>query len=419
MPVADATVADATVAEADLRPPKAVAGAAPGVGYPLLVRIAVVGVVLVVLGIAAMVGGVLPLDAVGALAVRSAPILGFVVAMTIVAELEAEAGVFRAMAQRLARFARGRAIVLWLLVVAAATASTIFLSLDTTAVLLTPVVVAVAAHARISPIPFALTTVWLANTTSLLLPVSNLTNLLAAQRLELHPIGFAALMWAPTLVGILVPAGFLLATRRRQLNTRFVPDEPAPPRDRVLLTIASIVLVLLVPLLVSGVEVWIPATAAAAVLVVVFLVRRPAVVRPALVPWRLVVFVAGLFLAMEAAHELRLTEVLASLAGGGEGPIELLRLAGVAGLSANAFDNLPAYLALEPFADSPLRTAALLIGVNAGALITPWASLATLLWHHRLVAMGVQISWLRFAALGLVVAPLTVTGAVLALAAFA
>ncbi|MFF2277612.1 SLC13 family permease [Agromyces sp. NPDC058126] len=339
-------------------------------------RIAVVGSVLVALGIIAVAGGVLPIEAVGALAARSAPILGFVVAMTIVAELAAEAGVFRSIAQQLARFARGRAMALWLLVVALATASTVFLSLDTTAVLLTPVVVSVAAHARISPIPFALTTVWLANTASLLLPVSNLTNLLAAGRLGAHPVEFAAVMWAPA------------------------------------------VLVLLVPLLVSGIDVWIPATAGAAVLFVAFLLRRPSVLRPALVPWQLVVFVAGLFVVMEAAHELRLTEVLASIAGEGEDPLELLRLAGVAAVSANAFDNLPAYLALEPFASSPLRTAALLIGVNAGALVTPWASLATLLWHHRLVSMGVQISWPKFAALGLAVAPLTVTGAVFALAAF-
>ncbi|UOQ90548.1 arsenic transporter [Agromyces endophyticus] len=380
-------------------------------------RIAIVGAVLIALGLVAMATGVLPVEAVGALAARSAPILGFVVAMTIVAELAAEAGVFRAIAQHLARFARGRAIVLWLFVVAMATASTIFLSLDTTAVLLTPVVVSVAAHARISPIPFALTTVWLANTASLLLPVSNLTNLLAAERLDLAPVEFAALMWAPAAVGVLVPTVFLFVTRPRQLLRRYVPDEPTPPRDRVLLGIASAVLLVLVPLLVSGIEVWIPASAAAAALALVFVFRRPSVLRPGLVPWRLLVFVAGLFLAMEAAHELRLTDVLGSFAGQGEGPLELLRLSGVAALSANVADNLPAYLALEPFASSPLRTAALLIGVNAGALITPWASLATLLWHHRLVAMGVEISWAKFAALGCIVAPIVVAGAVLALSA--
>ena len=59
---------------------------------------------------------------------------------------------------------------MWLLFVALAVACTVFLSLDTTAVLLTPVGLAVAAQLGLSPVPFALTTLWLANTASLLLP---------------------------------------------------------------------------------------------------------------------------------------------------------------------------------------------------------------------------------------------------------
>ena len=78
-------------------------------------------------------------------------------------------------------------------------------------------------------------------------------------------------------------------------------------------------------------------------------------------------------------------------------------------------DNLPAYLAFEQVADSPARIAALLIGVNAGPLVTPWASLAVLLWHDRLHALGVEFSWRRYMLLGLVAAPLTVVAATVAL----
>jgi Na+/H+ antiporter NhaD/arsenite permease-like protein len=85
-------------------------------------------------------------------------------------------------------------------------------------------------------------------------------------------------------------------------------------------------------------------------------------------------------------------------------------------VGANGVDNLPAYLALEPVAASPARIAALLIGVNAGPLITPWASLATLLWHQRLVALDVDLRWSRYLLLGLAVAPVTVALATLALA---
>lgn len=169
------------------------------------------------------------------------------------------------------------------------------------------------------------------------------------------------------------------------------------------------------PALVTGVAVWIPASAAALVLVGFFAVRRRSVLRFSLLPWQLVILASGLFLVIEAAHALGLTELLAALAGRGEDLPSLLRLAGSSALGANIADNLPAYLAFEPVAQSPVRIAALLIGVNAGCLITPWASLATLLWHSRLKALDVELSWGRYVALGLVAAPLTVVVAVLAL----
>ena len=85
-------------------------------------------------------------------------------------------------------------------------------------------------------------------------------------------------------------------------------------------------------------------------------------------------------------------------------------------LVSNVVNNLPAYLLVEPLADTPLRTAALLIGVNAGPLIIPWASLATLLWHDRLRKMNVLISWRGFALYGMIVAPVTLVAAVALLA---
>jgi Na+/H+ antiporter NhaD/arsenite permease-like protein len=382
------------------------------------VRIAILGAGLLAVGVVAILTGVLPLEEALVVGERVWPILLFAVAITIVAELATEAGVFTAVAERLARVGLGRAWVLWLLVVALAVGCTVFLSLDTTAVLLTPVVVLLARHNGLPPLPFALITVWLANTGSLLLPVSNLTNLLAQDALGLHdPARFASLMVAPAVVAIVVPCVAIAVVFRRELGFRFASSPIQDLPDRPLFLLSAVVLVALLPLLVSGLPVWLPATVAAAVLAGAFLVRRPAVLRFALVPWQIVVFASGLFLVVEAAHGVGLTTVLGAVAGEGDDPVALLRLA-VAGLvGANGIDNLPAYLALEPVAGTAPRIAALLIGVNAGALITPWASLAVLLWHRRLVTLGVEFRWSRYVVLGLVVAPVTVTLATLALAA--
>lgn len=379
-------------------------------------RTAILGAVLLLLGFVAIVTGILPVPNALAIGERVWPILLFVVAITVVTELAAEAGLFRLVAEQTARWGRGHAWLLWLLVLTLAVIGTIFLSLDTTAVLLTPVVVILARHAGLSPLPFALTTVWMANTASLLLPVSNLTNLLAEHGLNgVGPLQFAALTAVPALISVVVPAIILFLVFRRDLLVRYRTEPAESGNDRVLLIASAAVVALLIPALVSGVEVWIPTVGAAIVLGGFFLVRRRRVLRFGLLPWQLVLLASGLFLVVEAAHSLGLGLLLATVSGTGHDPVSLLRLAGVATLGANAIDNLPAYLALEPVAGDPLRLVALLIGVNVGSLITPWASLATLLWHERLTALDVQISWGRYAMLGLIAAPITVALATLGL----
>ena len=377
------------------------------------VKLALAGVVLLVGAIVAVATGILPLSELGVVAERVLPILAFVVAVTVVAELAAKAGVFDVTASWLARMSRGRTALLWALVVALAIVTTAFLSLDTTAVLLTPVVIAVARANGLPPLPFALATVWLANTASLLLPVSNLTNLLALARMPgaADPASFVLLLGPSAAVAVLVTVALLWVIHRRSLAGSFTVAPPPQVSDRVQLVAASVIVLALLPLLVSGIEPWIPATVAALALIGLFAWRSPKALGLRLVPWSLLVFAAGLFSAVAALEAWGSGQLATAVAGSGSAPVDLLRMSGTALVTANALDNLPAYLLLESTADTPERLAALLIGVNAGPLITPWASLATLLWHQRLVAAGVHLPWRRFILWGLVAAPLVVAAA--------
>ncbi|MEF2976407.1 SLC13 family permease [Subtercola sp. YIM 133946] len=373
---------------------------------------------LVVVAAGLIVTGILPPSSAESLAERVGPVLGFVVAITMVTELAADAGLFDVLSDRLAAWGRRRVWMLWLFVLVLATVSTIFLSLDTTAVLVTPVVVLLALNAGISPIPFAIATVWLANTASLLLPISNLTNLLAATEMSGgSPAGFVAVVWAPALVGVVVPAVLLSLLFRGRLRGSYEVPAPTEVRDRRLLVVAAIVVAVLLPLLVSGLPVWIPATAGATALVVAFVARRrfePLTWR--MVPWSPLAIAAGLFVIVDAAQAHGLSTLVTAVAGSGTSFGSLLQLTGLGMLSANGINNLPAYLVLEPAAaGSSVRLAALLIGVNLGPLITPWASLATLLWHQRVTALGVTVSWPRFIAVGALAVVVTLPLAVLAL----
>ncbi|MBG0740470.1 arsenic transporter [Paeniglutamicibacter antarcticus] len=397
-----------------------------------ILRRAALPAALFLAGVGVLISGLLPWPDFVALADRTVPILLFVVAMTVVTELADEAGVFRLVTGALARLGTrpratgtdtgaeagtgtGRVWLLWLFVVALSTVSTVFLSLDSTAVLVTPVVVLLAIHARIPPLPFALTTVWLANTASLLLPVSNLTNLLAQQRLGLSPAAFAAMMWAPALVGVVVPAALLWITFGRRLRGAYTPADTGAAPDRLLLIVAGVAVLLLLPALVSGVPVVIPAGLAALLLLAVFGFRRRQALRWSMFPWLPLLLTSGLFLVVQTMHSHGLGALLARVSGSGEGLVPLLQLAAVGAVASNGVNNLPAYLALEPVAGSPLRLGALLIGVNLGPLISPWASLATLLWHERLKALAVNVSWGRYALAGLAAVIITLPLAVLAI----
>ncbi|PZF61501.1 arsenic transporter [Curtobacterium sp. MCPF17_047] len=381
-------------------------------------RQAVIGAVLLAVGAVCVALGLLPVPELGALAARVLPVLGFVLGLTVVSELAADAGVFDRLADVAARIGGGRTIGLWGAVVVLAVVCTVFLSIDTTAVLLTPIVITLARRVGLPPMPFALTTVWLANTASLLLPVSNLTNLVAVDRIGLDgPLPFAGLMVWAALAGVVVPCAVLLVVFRRSLSGRYTSVGLRKAADPVFFWAASAVLVALVVALTAGVEVWVAAVVAAVLLVVVAAFRAPSELRPSRVPWSTLVFAAGLFVVVETLHATGVTDPVVHALAGGTDSGSMLLLGGAGAVAANAIDNLPAYLVLEPAAGhEALRYAALLVGVNAGCLITPWASLATLLWHARLTAEGIHLSWGRYIALGCVVAPLTVVAGVFALA---
>lgn len=347
------------------------------------------------------------------------PVAVFLVAITVTAEIAQLAGVFDVAAHAMARRARHRVVLLWLLFALLAILSTVVMSLDTTAVLLTPVGLAIARQTGIAPMPFALTTLWIANTGSLLLPVSNLTNLLAVRRFEVLGADHADYVRAaalPALAAIVATLLLIAVLQRRALRGSYAVDPPAEPHDRVLLVVAGAVSLAIGPLFAVGMEPALVSVASAVVLLAATLWRAPQLVREVRPPWLMAgafLLVAGL---LRAAQTDGLLDWLGPMVGSGTRPLDLLRLSASSAVGANLVNNLPAYLVVEPAAaDDVRRLVAALVGVNAGALVTPWASLATLLWLQRCRSAGLQVPVLRLACWGAVCAALSVAAATLAI----
>lgn len=457
-----------------------------------------VAIALLATGLVCVASGLLPTGSASEAMSRIAPLLAFLGTVIVLAELTSRAEVFDVVAARVARAGRGSHALLFLLCVAFASVTTVCLNLDTTAVLLTPVMLALASRVGVAAVPLAMTTVWLANTASLLLPVSNLTNLLAADRVALSPLGLAGRMWAPQLAAIAVTAACLWvffwrpgrrtagpaphrgragpgAARAQDVRAADVPagavgaaeapaeaagaadvpakamraagpsvqdaraersagagraDRPARggryappavhrPADPVLFRACALACAgFLLAILVADVQLWIASATAAAVVVTAFALRDRTALRPSLVPWRLLVMVPGMFLVVETVTAHGLHDLLAAAVGHDGGVLGQFRAAAVGGGLSNVLNNLPVYLAGEgavPVGNHD-QLLALLIGTNAGPVVTPWASLATLLWYERCVAHGVRVPLARLIGTGAVLAAASVAASVGALA---
>src|SRR5690242_7683013 len=381
-------------------------------------------IALLLLGVLFVVTGLLPAAEAEQNIRRILPLLLFLASVIVLANLARDALVFDVIATRLAITGRGSYAALFLLCVAFASATTIVLNLDTTAVLITPVLLALAVRAELAALPLAMTTIWLANTASLLLPVSNLTNLLAADRIALAAPAFAARMWAPQLASVAATMLFLWIfywRRGRRGAERYTPPPPVElrtPRQRALFRItggACVLFVAAIPFIRD--QIGIAAAAAAVIAVVAFAVLDRGRLRLSLVPWQLLILVTGLVLVVPTLSRYGLSDVMTAIIGTDAGPASAYRAAaGGAGLS-NLVNNLPAYTAGEaviPPGDEQALLA-LLIGTNVGPIVTPWASLATLLCLEACRRFGVRVSMWWFALTGLGLACTAVPAAVGAL----
>nr|WP_051161074.1 SLC13 family permease [Nocardia transvalensis] len=379
---------------------------------------------LLVAGVLCVVTGLLPRAEAAANMRRVGPLLLFLGSVIVLAELARQAKVFDVIAYRLAIVGRGHYPALFVLCVAFASATTMLLNLDTTAVLLTPVLLALAVPARIPALPLAMTTLWLANTASLLLPVSNLTNLLAAERVGLSGTEFAATMWLPQLVAVVVTMLWLWMWfwRRGQRGVdRYLPPEPIridDPRRRVLLYLtggACLLFIAAIPIV--GDLIGIAALAAALLAVGAFAILDRSALRPSLIPWQLLIFVVGLFLVVPTLGRFGLSPLMHALIGADSGAAGTFRAAAAGAGLSNVANNLPAYTAGEAVVPEGNRTQllGLLIGTNLGSVVTPWASLATLLCLEFCRTHGVRVPIGRFVAAGCVLAVTATAGAVGAL----
>ncbi|WP_067509288.1 SLC13 family permease [Actinoplanes sp. TFC3] len=320
--------------------------------------------------------------------VELGPTVAFLAAVLLLAFLADEAGVFRYAGTTAARWSRGSPRRLLGIVFAIASVVTAALSLDATVVLLTPVVFATASTLGVRPKPHVYACNHLANSASLLLPVSNLTNLLAMSAAGLSFLSFAGLMALPWLTVIAVEFLILRRFFADDLSTPAqVPELSEERAPRFALIVLGLTLAGFAVAGPVGVHpAWIALAGATALAV---RQKKPVgtLVRKANLGFCL--FVLALGVVVLSVSRGGFGTLVARVAPGHADLLGLLVMAGLAAVLANVLNNLPATLMLLPLAShSPGLVLAVLLGANIGPNLTYVGSLATLLWRRILHGRG-------------------------------
>jgi arsenical pump membrane protein len=286
-------------------------------------------------------------------------------------------------------------------------AVTTLLNLDTSVTFLTPVLVyAARSRGGREEAPLLYACLLLSNAGSLLLPGSNLTNLIVLGHLHLSGRAFLGHMALPALAAAAVTAVVVGAVHHRSLRTTVAAVE-APERPVLGVGLVAIVVVTVLVLALRA-----PALPVAGVGVAAVLLRS----RRGGTPGTSVREAAGVLGVPVLVGLFGLAVALGTLGRSWSGPATLLShldawgTAAVAALTSVLVNNLPAASLLA--ARQPPHPFALLIGLNVGPNLFVTGSLAWILWLRAAKAAGGRPDVRRASLLGLASVPLAMAAAV-------
>ncbi len=345
--------------------------------------------------------------------------LVFLVGMMLVSLVVERAGFFDWSATLAARAGRGSVRRLYLFVFLTGTLITAFLSLDATAIVLTPIVFAMAVRLKLRPLPFMFACGFIANTASLFMPISNLTNLLIYRSLNLSFGRFSLIMLLPGLLAVVTNALLFTYLFRYELKGRYPRQiDRFQPRNLLFFVIAvsglGITLVAVFAASVVHVPIGVVALAAGVILVIISQFSGWVTLREGIksVSWNLILLVVGLFLVVQAVENAGLSrhmdELARSISGGGS-LLQILGIGATTAVGSNLINNIPMTIVtgsvLRSSVFSPAAGYAALIGTNVGPNLTITGSLATLIWINIMQRRGMSITAGQFVRVGIIAMP--------------
>ena len=335
-----------------------------------------------------------------------------------------EIGFFEWAALKMAKFSNGSGLKMFIYsILLGAFVSALFAN-DGAALILTPILLAKMRILQLNMktiVAFLLAGGFISDSASLPFVFSNLTNIVTANYFS---IGFAQYffdMIIPFIVSVIASTIFLWLILRKDIpktvDITLLKEPKSVIKNMKLFYFSWVFLAFLLCAYFLGDAYDLPisifALGGATIFLIIATISKSVeplkIIKEA--PWQVVWFSIGLYIVVYGLKNAGLTDYLAiilkDLALRGE-TIAVLGTGFIAAFLSAIMNNMPTIMIMD-IALNDIQNQAMIyaniVGCNLGPKMTPFGSLATLLWLHVLAKKGVKISFAQYSKFGLIITP--------------
>jgi arsenical pump membrane protein len=384
--------------------------------------------------VAMLIAGVISLNDSWQVLRDNLGVLLFFLGLMLISIVADKAGFFEWCAHRAVKFAGGNGPALLAIVFGLGTLITAFFSNDATALILTPIVFTLVTRLKLNPLPYVFACAFIANTASILLPVSNPVNLIAVEKFNLTLGEYLKYLLVPSLVVIALNIGlFFLIFRKAVFN---VSCEKQPEQIfkidgffKIISIGLGVIALGYILTSVYGFPLAYPALGGGILLVVCAFSFRKIKMKQVYhgMSWSIFLFIFALALMVKGLDNSgvinSLTTQLAALAS--HGPLQALFSVTIGtALGSNLINNWSmmmvstsslSALAASGTAFHQSLVYGAIMGAELGPNLTILGSLSSMLWLVLLRKRGLNIHPLQYLKIGLIVTPVILIIGVLVL----
>jgi len=333
-------------------------------------------------------------------------------------------GFFEWCAIKMAQFSKGSGHLMFIYTLLLGSVISALFANDGAVLILTPILLAKMRILTLkfkTIVAFLLAGGFISDSASLPFVFSNLTNIVTANYFNIGFAQYLGVMFVPYVVSTFVSIGVLWLVLRKDIPLHVSVERLKNPNDVLksqplfYLSWGFIALMLSAYFLGDAYAIPISFVALGGAVLFLFIANAFNAIKPWEVlknaPWQVVWFSIGLYIVVYGLKNAGLTDYLSVILKALNEQGDLVAIVGtgfIAAMLSAVMNNMPTVMIMDiALHDIPNQALAYanIIGCNLGPKMTPFGSLATLLWLHVMAKKGVKISFWEYSKFGFIVTP--------------